>query len=74
MTDSTDDIDYGYDGEEEELDEDDQELIDRYEINKNCFVSVHKDRLFKGDVEEFTLAELMRLSALIADQEKWSKS
>ena len=53
-----------YDDEEDILDEDDQELVYRYETYKNCFIGISKSRSGLSD-DNFTLAEIIRLSKLI---------
>jgi hypothetical protein len=69
MTDATDDIDYGYDGEEEiGLTEDDQELLSRYKRCKDSYIVLGHPAGAILTNDSFTLEELMRLSKLIENE------
>lgn len=69
MTDATDDIDYGYDGEEEiELTEEDQNLLARYKKYKDKKVVMIRDKESEQMFVAFTLKEIMRLSKLIENE------
>jgi hypothetical protein len=64
MTDATNDIDYGYDGESEEIEltEDETKLLEKLDSIKDLRIDL---RLYSEDISSITIKEIIEITKLM---------